>query len=51
MAMEIVKPKLDVVFKKIFCDVENREILKCFLADIIEIPAETITDITIENTE
>ena len=36
MAMEIVKPKLDVVFKKVFGDSENINILKGFLADILD---------------
>ena len=51
MAMEIVKPKLDVVFKKIFGDSENINILKGFLADILDIPIDEITDVTFDDTE
>ena len=49
--MEIVKPKLDVVFKKVFCEVENLSILKGFLADILDIPIDEITDVTFDDTE
>ena len=51
MAMEIVKPKLDVVFKKVFGDSENINILKGFLADILDIPIDEITDVTFDDTE
>ena len=51
MEMEIVKPKLDVVFKKVFCERENLSILKGFLADILDIPSDEITDVDFDNSE
>lgn len=47
--MEIVKVKLDVIFKKIFADKENEDILHCFLADMMQIPKESITSIVLED--
>lgn len=47
MAVEIIKPKLDVVFKTLFT--KNIDLLKCFVADILEIPEENITDLKIED--
>ena len=35
---EIVKPKLDIIFKRIFGDVKNKEIVMRFLSDILDIP-------------
>ena len=35
---EIVKPKLDIIFKRIFGDVKNKEIVMRFLSDMLEIP-------------
>ncbi len=45
--MEIVKPKLDVVFKTLFT--RNTDLLKCFVAEILEIPESGISDLIIEN--
>ena len=45
--MEIVKPKLDVVFKALFT--KNLDLLKCFVADIVGIPRNDITDLSIDN--
>ena len=46
---EIVKPKLDIIFKRIFGDVKNKEIVMRFLSDLLEIPRETMKDIHFEN--
>lgn len=45
--MEIIKPKLDVVFKTLFT--KNIDLLKCFVADILEIPESSITNLDIED--
>ena len=37
---EIVKPKLDIIFKRIFGEEKNKEIVMRFLSDILEIPRE-----------
>ena len=37
---EIVKPKLDIIFKRIFGDVKNKEIVMRFLSDMLEIPRQ-----------
>ena len=46
-----VSLKLDVVFKSFFTNEKNRRFLINFLASILEIPEETITDVQIKNTE
>ncbi len=51
MSRNIVKAKLDVIFKKIFGSKDNEDILKDFLSQILEIPIETIQSITMNNTE
>lgn len=43
--MEIIKAKLDVVFKTLFT--KNTDLLKCFVADILDIPENSITDLDI----
>ena len=48
---EIVKPKLDIIFKRIFGDKRNKNIIIRFLADILEIPHNSIKEIYIENGE
>ncbi len=49
MARDVVSAKLDVIFKKIFT--ENKDMLHEFLADILDIPSESIQDIIIINQE
>ncbi|MGN0162340.1 MAG: Rpn family recombination-promoting nuclease/putative transposase [Candidatus Ornithomonoglobus sp.] len=51
MAGEIVKAKLDVVFKMMFTDKNNEKLLRSFIADVLEIPYESITKMVIENSE
>lgn len=45
--MDIIKPKLDVVFKTLFTG--NIDLLKCFVAAVLEIPESSITDLNIED--
>lgn len=49
MPRSILKAKSDVVFKKLFT--ENKDLLKDFISQILDIPPEKIEDITIINTE
>lgn len=50
--MEIkAKPKLDLVFKKIFGDIENTDLLIDFLSTVLDIPAKEIFDVTILDNE
>ncbi len=49
--MEIVKPKTDVVFKRIFTDKDNADLLQDLLSAILDIPSEEIKNIEIKNVE
>jgi predicted transposase/invertase (TIGR01784 family) len=51
MAEEIVKLKLDVIFKKMFTEPDNRDLLIGFIADILDLDAQTIDNVVIENSE
>ena len=51
MAKNIVKAKLDIIFKKLFTDEGNQHILQAFLSDILEIPYESINNIIVLNSE
>ena len=48
---QIVKPKIDVVFKKLFGDPANEHILKAFIADMLGIDKNRITEISFDNVE
>ena len=48
---KIVKPKIDVVFKKLFGDPANIHILKRFISSVLGIEMEKITEIVVENEE
>lgn len=48
---EIVKPKIDVVFKKLFGDPDNIHILKGFVSAVLNIPKGDITELVVENVE
>lgn len=45
------KPKLDIVFKKLFADVQNTDLLIDFLSCVIDVPKNEINDITIIDNE
>ena len=49
MSKELISAKIDVVFKKFF--IENKDLLREFLADILEIPVNDIEEIVITNPE
>ena len=48
---KIVKLKLDIVFKKLFADENNKHVLRRFISDILDIPYDDITKIEVENSE
>lgn len=49
MGRNVVSAKLDIIFKKLFS--ENKDLLQDFLAKILDIPYESIDNITIINPE
>ncbi len=49
MSGKLISAKIDVVFKKFFID--NKDLLREFLADILEIPVNNIEEIIITNSE
>ena len=55
MAMDanrpIVKLKLDVIFKRVFGDENNTDIIAALLSALLEIPRESIERITLNNVE
>lgn len=48
---KIAKPKLDLVFKKLFGDVENVDLLTDFLSSVLDIPISDIIDVSIIDNE
>ncbi len=51
MRKYVVKAKLDIIFKKLFADPKNEDILKAFISDILDIPLQDIKKIEITNPE
>ena len=49
--MELLSPKLDIVFKTLFTTKDSQDILSDFLASVLDINPEDIKDIQIQNTE
>lgn len=49
MARNVISAKLDIIFKKIFT--ENEDMLHSFVASMLDIPPESISDIKITNPE
>ena len=48
-ASEIVTPKTDLVFRKIFGAEENKDILRSFLSAVLDMPAAELKELTIVN--
>lgn len=48
---QIVKLKLDIIFKRMFGDAKNDDIIKAFIEDLLEMQRGTIEEIIIENVE
>lgn len=51
MGRNIVKAKLDIIFKRLFADERNSDILHAFISDILDIPYDSINKIAIQNPE
>lgn len=49
MGRNVISAKLDIIFKKLFT--ENQDLLHSFVAGMLDIPPESITEIKIENPE
>lgn len=49
MARDVVSAKLDIIFKKFF--IENEDMLHSFVASMLDIPSENISEINITNPE
>lgn len=45
MARDVVSAKLDIIFKKLFT--ENKDMLHSFVASMLDVPQESISDIVI----
>lgn len=48
---KIVMLKLDVIFKRVFGDENNKDIIAAFISDLLEIPRDSIKAIYINNVE
>ena len=48
---KIVSLKLDVIFKRVFGDVKHKAVITRFIADLLELPPESIKSIIIDNVE
>ena len=48
---KIVKLKLDVIFKRVFGNLDNEKIITSFISDLLEIPRKSIEKIYIDNVE
>ena len=51
MGRNIVKAKLDIIFKTMFSKSENEDILHSFLSTMLELPYDSIQKIVIQNSE
>ena len=47
----ILSPKLDIVFKMLFSKEKNKDILKAFLSDMLDIPENELHNVIVKNTE
>ena len=47
----IVKLKLDIIFKRIFGDQNNTDVIAAFISEMLDIPRESIDNIIIDNVE
>lgn len=49
--MDILSPKIDIVFKRLFTSADSEDILTDFLASVLDIDNDDISNISIMNTE
>lgn len=48
---KIVKLKIDIIFKRVFGNAKNEEIIAAFISDMLDIPRNRITKVEIKNVE
>lgn len=48
---KIVKLKIDIIFKRVFGNDKNEEIIAAFISDMLDIPRSRITKVAIKNVE
>ena len=48
---KIVKLKIDIIFKRVFGNAQNEEIIAAFISDILDIPRSRINKVVIKNVE
>ena len=48
---KIVKLKIDIIFKRVFGNDNNKEIIAAFISDMFDIPRNRITHVVIKNVE
>lgn len=51
MSKKILSAKYDIIFKKMFSDTNNIDLLKHFLANMLSLPIDSITEIEVTNPE
>ena len=49
MGEKFISAKLDVVFKMLFANEKNRNILEAFLSDMLDIPPEKLNNVVVKN--
>lgn len=49
--MNILSPKLDIVFKKLFSSAESKDILTDFLASVLDVENDSIKDLVVTNAD
>lgn len=47
MAEKFISAKLDIVFKMLFADEKNKDILEALLSDILDIPPEQLHNVIV----
>lgn len=51
MGEKVISAKLDIVFKMIFADEKNSDILEAFLSDMLDIPPSELHNVKVKNPE
>lgn len=51
MSKDMLSAKYDIVFKKMFSDVNNADLLKHFLSNMLALPIDSIKEVTVTNPE
>lgn len=51
MSKDMLSAKYDIVFKKMFSDVNNADLLKHFLSNMLALPLDSIKEVTVTNPE